>query len=52
MSYPFKALVVVSLVCISSRLCVSLAEASQFTLVPVDSTFVNDGTDDCFNDSL
>ena len=50
MRFPFKALVVVALVCILS-IFVPLAGASQLTLVPAGSTYVNDSTDDWLNES-
>ena len=51
MKFPFKALVVVALVCVLS-IFVPLAGASQLTLMPADSTFVNDSTDDWLNESF
>lgn len=50
MKIKLKALVVVILVCILS-IFIPLAGASQLTLVPADSTFVNDSTDDWLNES-
>lgn len=50
MGFSFKALVVVALACILS-IFVPLAGASQLTLVPAGSIFVNDSTDDWLNES-
>lgn len=50
MNYPFKALVLVALVCILS-VFVPLAGASQLTLVPTGSTFISDSSDDWLNES-
>ena len=50
MNYPFKALDAIALVCILS-IFIPLAGASQLTLVPAGSTFVNDSSDDWLNES-
>jgi len=51
MIIPIKSLVVIALICILATF-VPLTGASQLTLVPIGSTFINDSSDDWLNESF
>ncbi|MDF1534322.1 MAG: PEF-CTERM sorting domain-containing protein [Methanosarcinaceae archaeon] len=51
MKIPLKSFVVIALICILATF-LPLALASQLTLVPIGSTFINNSSDDWLNESF